>query len=99
MCDSLFDANSAINKGEVAGLIVSASEYDKSLDILTRNFHNKVGCIPEFISVLCDEPSPRFLVSIFEFGLETIFRFENSLQEIPGWVKRNYGNTFTRRFN
>jgi tetratricopeptide (TPR) repeat protein len=86
-CESSSDISSGIDSIEVAGLIISINEYSEELDLILRDFQTRVGALPEFIMIICDEPSPRFLVSLFEFGIEAIKSYKRAEEETVGWVK------------
>lgn len=86
-CESDQDIEAGIDSIDIAGLIISIDNYSDRLDRMLRDFQTRVGALPEFIMILCDEPSPRFLVSLFEFGIETIKSFQRASEEAIGWVK------------
>ncbi|MDB2447235.1 tetratricopeptide repeat protein [bacterium] len=87
LCSGLEEAELEIESEDTVGMIISTSSYTPDLDTMLRSFQTKVGCLPDFISIICDEPSPRFLVSVFEFGVETIFSFQRAQDDMIGWVK------------
>ena len=73
-----------IDSIDIAGLIISIDNYSDRLDRMLRDFQTRVGALPEFIMILCDEPSPRFLVSLFEFGIKTIKVFNAQVKKLLG---------------
>jgi tetratricopeptide (TPR) repeat protein len=66
-----------LNSPEAVGLVVAAQEFSPEVENAYRQYQQFVGCLPEFLALICDEPSPRFVVSIFEFGVENIIRKEH----------------------
>lgn len=66
-----------LNSPEAVGLVVAAQEFSPEVENAYRQYQQIVGCLPEFLALICDEPSPRFVVSIFEFGIENIIRKEH----------------------
>ena len=83
-CESDQDIEAGIDSIDIAGLIISIDNYSDRLDRLLRDFQTRVGALPEFIMIICDEPSPRFLVSLFEFGIETIKAFNVQMRKLLG---------------
>lgn len=86
-CSTAEEVELELESPEIVGMIIFGNEYSPSLNNILTSFQSKVGCVPEFISIVCDEPSPRFLVSVFEFGVETIFAYQAAQVEIPGWLQ------------
>jgi tetratricopeptide (TPR) repeat protein len=68
-----------LNSPEAVSLVVAAPEFSSEVENAYRQYQQIVGCLPEFLALICDEPSPRFVVSIFEFGVENIIRKEHIL--------------------
>lgn len=66
-----------LNSPETVGLVIAAEEFSPEVENAYRQYQQIVGCLPEFLALICDEPSPRFVVSIFEFGIENIIRKEH----------------------
>lgn len=86
-CRSVDEVEIEMTSESTVGMIIVSDKYDSNLDMVLRSFQNRVCCLPDFISFVCDDPSPRFLVSIFEFGVETIFSFERAKSELGGWLQ------------
>ena len=86
-CRSVDEVEIEMTSESTVGMIIVSDKYDSNLDMVLRSFQNRVCCLPDFISFVCDDPPPRFLVSIFEFGVETIFSFERAKSELGGWLQ------------
>jgi tetratricopeptide (TPR) repeat protein len=64
------EADIIMNTGTVGAMVVFSNQFDLDLETILRNFQEKVGCIPESQLIIIDDPAPRFIVSVFEFGIE-----------------------------
>lgn len=55
--------------------------------MLLDTFQEKVGSLPEFQAIICDEPSPRFLIDVFEYGVEQFISFDGWAAETAELLK------------
>lgn len=62
----------AISMGKAIALIVFVDSAHSDLEKLLTNFFSKIGCLPRFQMVVCDNPSIDTLATTFEFGLATM---------------------------
>lgn len=73
---------------ELAALVVVAKEFTNEVDTAYRQYQQTIGCLPEFLALICDEPTPRFLVSVFEFGVENIIRRDQCAEKLKVFAKK-----------
>ncbi|MFK7873665.1 MAG: tetratricopeptide repeat protein [Oligoflexales bacterium] len=60
----------AMEAGGVVLMVILAEEYSPDVESLLQGYQSKVGCLPDFQAIVCEDAGPRFMVSVFEFGVE-----------------------------
>ena len=70
----------------VRGLIFYSENDCKNLDLLIDSFRINVSFLTDFIWVLHDNPSPRFLLNVFEYGIENIYSINQSRLGFKDWI-------------
>lgn len=91
-----------LNSPEAVGLVVASQEYSPAVENALRQYQQIVGCLPEFLALICDDPSPRFVVSIFEYGVENIIRKEllvDRLETLAQLIKTTLSDETTPEFH
>ena len=85
-CQNLEEAEIQLDSPDCIGILLRCIEFTPEVDQLLRGYTTRVGCLPEFVAVMCDDPSPRFIASIYEFGVDKIYTAENILDEGIQWL-------------
>jgi tetratricopeptide (TPR) repeat protein len=64
------EALAMLNAGTVLVQIIFAKAATVEVQSLLKCFQNNVGAVAEFQALVCDEPDPKFMAGVFEFGVE-----------------------------
>jgi len=73
---------------ELVALVLVANEFTPEVEMAYRQYQQSIGCLPEFLALICDEPNPRFLVSVFEFGVESIIRKDQCTEKLKNLAEK-----------
>lgn len=84
-----FETNFA--QGEVAILLIFASDWNDDLSLLLATYTRLFGPISRFVAILCDKPTPQLLSGAYEFGIEHFLAFEGWPRRADGILRRASG--------
>jgi tetratricopeptide (TPR) repeat protein len=73
---SVEEAEVMLNSGIVLTLVIFTNEYNDNVERVLKSYKTNVGSICEFQAVVCDDPHPKLLASLFEFTIENFYRTE-----------------------
>ena len=74
--------------GSVVMMVLVDSKGSKKSFELLDLFREKIGAIPHFQAIVCDEPSPFFITDAYEFGIETFFSRDRWVDDIVEFIER-----------
>lgn len=69
---------------DVLVMAIFAKQNSPEVSDLLTAFQKHVGCIAEFQAIVCDDPEPKFIASVFEFGIEQFVAFGTWAEELAG---------------
>lgn len=72
--NSAKEAESLLGAGEILTIVIFAQEYIPEINKVLAAFQKNVGCINEFQAIVCNDPHPKLLAAVFEFGVEQFCR-------------------------
>ncbi|MEI8025552.1 MAG: hypothetical protein WCI18_04305 [Pseudomonadota bacterium] len=79
---SIEDFSVHMESTELVSLVVVAKDFTPEVETAYRQYQQHIGCLPDFLALICDEPNPRFMVSVFEFGVENIMRKDQCVEKL-----------------
>jgi tetratricopeptide (TPR) repeat protein len=79
--DDLSEVFQSLATGCIGAMSVYTEEWSDQVQTVFKAFQSQVGAIPELQSIICDDPSPSFLVKAYEFGIECFL-------PLTGWQER-----------
>jgi tetratricopeptide (TPR) repeat protein len=85
---SFDEATLNIMSGTVVALVVAIESSTVALHSLLESFQQHVGAFAEFQLILCDDPSPEMLTSVFEFGIEQFSSLTNFAHDASSLINR-----------
>jgi tetratricopeptide (TPR) repeat protein len=81
------EAKSAIQSGKVVSLILAASAASETTFEILKAYRNHVGAIGTFQAVICDDPSPEFSATLFEYAIEYFISPNNLAGDVVAFLQ------------
>ncbi len=81
------EAPSTMELGKVVGMAIISSIWRPEIEDLLMEFKTKVGFLPDYQVIACENPSPLYLSIINEFGVNKIFPRQTFLGKLTNLLK------------
>ncbi len=85
---SVDDFSVHMGSTELVALVVVAKDFTPEVEMAYRQYQQLIGCLPDFLALICDEPNPRFMVSVFEFGVENILKKDQCVVKLKALAEK-----------
>lgn len=85
---SVDEAQAQLNTGTVLCQVIFAKEANEQVQTLLKAFQTNVGCLTEFQAIACEEPDPKFMAGVFEFGIEQFLSIANWPLEVSAMTRK-----------
>lgn len=79
---SVSDAKDIMSLATVAPIAIIANDTSSELGELLRCYQSSFGPMSDFQAIVCSDPSPLFMASVFEFGVEQFVALETWIEEL-----------------
>ena len=95
---SASEAEAMINSGSVITMVIFAEDFTKEIGQILRNYQAAVGCMSDFQMIVNDDPHPRLMAGVYDFGVEqftTKERWPEDVAAMSRKAKKLIANTET----
>jgi tetratricopeptide (TPR) repeat protein len=82
------EAQACLGTGSVLTMALFAQESTPDVQALLKGFQTHVGCLADFQIIICDEPDPKFIASVFEKGIEQFISVKDWGYQLAQITKR-----------